>query len=94
MNNKKIKINISEIKYNSRSGFDKIGYIFEWKERLFRGIYKESTKHVLKLFDTGLIDKLVKEELIPKTSITKYVTDDFPLIIEHEYIKPLTYSFE
>ena len=94
MNGKNIKINISEIQYNARSGFDKTGHVFEWKGKLLRGIYKDAVKHVLELFNCGLINKLVKENLIPETSITGYVTDDFPLIIEHEYIKPLTYSFE
>lgn len=87
-------IPLEEINYAPNSWFDEIGRVFYWKKRIFRGINKESVDKIRKLLESKLIDKLIEEKIFPKTWITDYKTEIFPLIIEHEIIDPVTYSYE
>lgn len=87
-------IPIKEIKYIPNSWVDEKGRVFYWKNRLFRGIYPESVTEIQQLIESGLVDDLFKNKIFPKTWITDFQTENFPLIIEHEIINPIIYPSE
>lgn len=87
-------IPIKEITYIPNSWIDEKGRVFYWKNRLFRGIYPEAMTEIQKLIKSGLIDELVENKIFPETWITEFVTEDFPLVIEHKIIDPVIYPFE
>lgn len=85
---------IYNIKFNSLSNVDDIGRVFTYDGRIMRGIYPNGVKTIKELFEQGLIYDLESRGYIPKTSITEYYTDDFPMILEHECVKTVSYFSE
>lgn len=73
---------------------DNLGFVFEWKGHLLRGIYHDSKSMALNYFDSGFIDRICGENLFPKTWISAYENDRFAFIIEHERITPVIDSTE
>ena len=65
---------------------DELGKVFEKDGRIFRGIYKESVPFFTKLWETGLIQVLSEEGYLPKTRVSNYRTDEYPIILEHQVI--------
>jgi len=78
------KINEDNFEYLGFATLDPIGRVFKYKDRVFRGIYKEQIYYVKSIFDCGLYQNLFDEGLLVKTSFTKYRSNNFPLILEHE----------
>lgn len=66
---------------------DAMGKVLAKDGRIFRGIYAESAPWFQKLWDTGLIQTLAKEGLMPETTLTDYATGEFPLILEHQTVE-------
>lgn len=73
---------------------DNLGFVFEWKGHLLRGIYPDSKLVALSYFESGFIDRICGENLFPKTWISDYENDRFAFIIEHERITPIINSTE
>lgn len=94
MNINKIKINNEEIKFLSLSYCDQQGRLFTFSGKLYRGISESMSSDVYLLFKSGLIDILIERGLFPITKISKYETDEYPLVIEHDYINNVSYSHE
>ncbi len=82
----------------AQASVDRNGFVFAWKDRIFRAIYPPREAEIRELLDSGLIDELVQAGLFPKTTRTDYVTDDCALVLEHEKIAPVllpeNWSFE
>lgn len=83
-----------EIEWNDYSWLDDAGKVFKWKSRVFRAIRGHTEKRIRYFFQCGLIDELVAVELFPKSWITDYSVEGFALVVEHQEITPLTYSYE
>lgn len=90
----KEKIDETQIEYNFNSCFDEYGRVFKYNNDFLRGIYDHSVSVVEEYFSSGLIDRLVEEKLIPKTDISNYYSEKFPLILVHEKITPVLYPTE
>jgi len=88
------KINKSEFTYLQKKQKDNVGEVFEWKGRVFRGVFQEKVSLVKDLFDSGFIPELIKEGLFPETRITEFKNDDYGLIFEHKKIWPVIYPQE
>jgi len=88
------EIPVEEIEFSNCSFADDVGRLFFWRGRLFRAIRPHKVEHVKSLFESGLIAALVKENLFPKSWITDYSVEDFPLVVEHEIVVPVTFSCE
>jgi hypothetical protein len=88
-----IAINKQEIKYINHAA-DTSGRVFYWKNRLFRGIATNGAKDVKEMFSSGLIQKLIKDNLIPPTAISNYSLDGYDFVIEHKKIERVTYPHE
>src|SRR5688572_10937907 len=89
-----MKIDSNEIKWSALSVADDIGRVFIWKDNIYRGIYEKKIGQIKKLLNCGLLDELVKEKLVPETTITDYTADGFGLILQHTRVQTLTYPYE
>ena len=69
---------------------DELGKVFEKDKRIFRGIYKSSVPFFEKLWRSGLLQVLSEEGYIPKTVLSPYFTDEYPLILEHQVVSVST----
>jgi len=87
-------INENEIKFLSKSRIDDVGEVFEWNDNIYVGIHLGKVDDVLDLFESGLIEELVKEELFPKSKIIGFNIDDYGMIIQHDQIDPIIYPHE
>ena len=74
----------SDIKYAQYSLIDSIGRVFEYNNKIYRGINTEYIEHIEQLFNCGLIAELVEKNLFPKTIKTDIKLEGYALIIEHE----------
>ncbi len=83
----------SEIARVGYSG-DDVGYLFTWQGRLFRAIHPEYEEHVKRMLSCGLLPDLMERRLVPRTWIADVFFDDCGLVLEHEYIHPITYPHE
>ncbi|MFN3530587.1 MAG: hypothetical protein ACK417_11750 [Bacteroidia bacterium] len=70
---------------------DELGRVFIYQNMIFRGIYPHKVADTRALFDSGLIQELVKQGLFPRTYITEHEMEGFGLIIGHERISPVIY---
>ena len=82
------------IEFNTFSNVDDIGRVFTYEGRIMRGIFPKGLPIIKDLFASGLMDELYREEYIPKTDITEFYTDEFPMILEHEKIDFISYYSE
>jgi hypothetical protein len=89
-----MNINLQEVELSNMSTGDDIGRVFYWKGGVFRGIYREKEKSVRELFDSGLMEELIREGLVPETTITDHSMDNFAIVLEHKKILSVTYPFE
>lgn len=83
----------SEVRYSSLSLVD-IGRVFWWRGRLFRAISYDSTLAIQKMFDTGLIAKLVADGLLVDSRLTSYQLVGYGLIVAHESVPVPIYPRE
>ncbi|WP_372719097.1 hypothetical protein [Novipirellula sp.] len=83
-----------EIQYSNLSLVDQVGRVFCWKDQVYRAIPEKSAEHVLKLFRSGLIDKLISDKLIPNSQISDAKLEGYSLVIEHDTIPCITYPHE
>jgi len=92
MEKKILKLN--EIKKNVGWNIDPSGFVFKYKEKLYRAINNKYKDEFVNLFELGVVDELNKLNLIPHTRISNYSIEGFDLILEHQLINPITYSTE
>lgn len=83
----------SEVRYSSLSLVD-IGTVFSWQGRLFRAISHGSTPAVRKMFDSGLVAKLVADRLLVDSWQTHYQLDGYGMVVEHERVPVPIYPRE
>lgn len=75
------------------TGLDSLGKVFFRDGRVFRGIFADKIERFQKLFQSGLLVDLADKGFIPRTEISDYFNDEFPLIVEHEYIEGIEACF-
>jgi len=88
------KIEKTQMEYTELASLDSCGKTFRYKGKFLRGIYHSHEEAIKEMFDCGLVEALVKMRLIPDTTLSDYFSDEFPVILEHEVITPVTYIFE
>ena len=87
-------ININDIEKNEGLNIDPVGFLFYYKNRLFRVINDAYKDEILFLFSSGLMKELNEADLIPFTKISDVELNGYDLIIEHHRIEPITFSSE
>ncbi len=83
-----------EIEIVSMSVVEDIGILFTWGGRLFRAIKDDVVEKVNDIFDCGMINELIKNNLFPDSWITNYKINGYGLVIEHTKIKFVSYPYE
>jgi len=63
-------------------------------KKVYRHISEKYCADVWALFETGLVDRLVREGLLQPGKPHESGDAEFPLIIEHPYIRRINYPFE
>ncbi|MDD3137585.1 MAG: hypothetical protein PHX08_01255 [Lachnospiraceae bacterium] len=81
------KKNLLKNYYQVSFNGDWMGKVLRKEGKIYRGIYKESYEKFVRLWDTGIIQVLGQEKMIPKTEISKYYTEEYPIILEHEVVE-------
>ena len=65
---------------------DRMGKVISYNGGIYRVIYKESVPAFKKLWKTGVLQLLGEKGMIPKTEITRFYTEEYPIIISHEKV--------
>lgn len=65
---------------------DRMGKVLEYQGEVYRGIYPKSAEAFKKLWSTGLLQVLSARGMIPLTTLTRFSTVDYPIIIHHETV--------
>lgn len=94
MDRDKIKLNSDEIDFLPLSYCDQRGKLFSFQGKIYRGISESWIDEVYDLFSSGLLEHLTQQGLFPKSEITEYETDKYPIVIEHECINNISYPYE
>lgn len=88
------EIPAEEIKVSELSAANDIGFVFYWKNRIFRAINAEAVDKVKDIFKSGMIEELTENNLIPKSWITDYKLEGYGLVTEHAKIDVVSYPYE
>jgi hypothetical protein len=88
-----MKIPEAEIRFSRLSLVD-IGRVFWWRGRLFRAVLTHATPLVERMFDCGLVERLVEAGLLVGSQRTTYELEGYGLVIEHEIVPVPTYPRE
>jgi hypothetical protein len=91
---KTIKLNINTLEKNIGLNIDPTGFVFNYEGRVFRAINNSTKKDVLFLIESGAIDELYNDHLIPKTTISEFTVEGYELVLEHEKIDIVIYPTE
>lgn len=83
-----------QISYVDISLVDRVGRLFYWQGRVYRGIYPEAASTIKELFASGCLEELVRRNIFPASRITEYTLDGFALVVEHEVIPIVVYPHE
>lgn len=92
-----MRISEKDIRFVPNSLLDTIGRVFEYENKIYRGIYSENIDYLNAILNCGLITELVNKKLFPNTVTTELESDTFPLILEHEKLflsKPYEWTFD
>lgn len=90
---------VKSVEWEKMCTFDKMGKIFYDGDYCYRGIYRNpnNIKRVRRLFESGLIEELVKKEMILPIAMTDDAfcdSDEFGLILKSKRIRNVLYPTE
>ena len=68
--------------------------LFDYEGILLRGIRAGFESHTGELFDKGVVNRITMRGLFVPTEISEYSCEEYPLILKHERISPVTYPPE
>ena len=85
--NKK-NINIKDVCILSK-GSDRSGFVFKYKKAYYRAIEDSYQEHFFELYKCGVLNNLLKNNLIPQISISDFSMEGFNLIFEVKEINPI-----
>jgi SAM-dependent methyltransferase len=83
-----------EISFVSDSFIDPNGRVFEWKDEVYRALTKNYAPFCTDLFEKGIIQQLIKENLLVESEIVDWSIQPGDLVLRHRKIPVLSYCFE
>lgn len=86
-------IPLTEIRFNPESYADPNGRVFVWRGQLYRGISAPRAAFYRSLFQQGIIQELIDQELLVKTELTDLTLEGYSLVLRHERVPFVTYPF-
>ena len=88
------RITRDDARFHAHSFMDPAGRLFWWKGQLLRGIDPQWTPVFKTLFQSGVIRRLVDEQLLISTDLTPYTFEHYDMVVRHRVIRFLSYPFE
>ena len=90
------EISLPDISVSESSYVDPNGFVFYYQDQIFRVIQPEVEGFFRGLFESGLIDKLVKDHHLVETEITDYVIPELKcnLVLKHKAVERTSYCTE
>jgi hypothetical protein len=90
----KTTLKINQIEKNIGLNIDPMGFLFKYNNKIFRAINNSRREEVQYLFESGAIDELNRNNLIPFTKISDLTLEGYNLVLEHEKIDVVIYPTE
>jgi len=85
---------LEDVNFSPVSFMDPNGRVFEWKNRIFRGIFEKERPYFINLLKTDTFSRLLEQGSIIKTSVADFDLDGFGIILEHRKLEVESYCFE
>ena len=89
-----LNISSKEFTFHPLSMVDRNGRLFWFKGELYRGISSDNALFYRNLFERGIVQELIKDNLLVETEITDLHSDEWVLILKHKIIPFVTYPHE
>jgi len=93
-NASKQEIRFQNIEFHPTSFCDSSGRVFWWHGELFRGIRQEQAQFYNRLFEQGIVQRLIEDEYLIDTERTNLCLSEYPLVLKHRIIPFVTYANE
>jgi hypothetical protein len=87
-------IPVNDVKFYPLSMADTSGRLFVWQRHLYRAISQERTALCARLFQDGVIDKLVNKGFLVETERTRLTMSGYRLIVKHRLLPFVSYPYE
>jgi len=88
------RIPYSEIVFHPLSFGDPSGRLFWWEGHLYRAISTERASLYRRLFDEGIVQRLVNKGLLIKTELTSLQIDGYEMVLRHCELPFVSYPYE
>ena len=69
---------------------DSTGRVFIYQGRVYRGIYPKRLEFIRRLFERGVVERLIDSKLLIPTRLSNVEIEGFELVLEHDKIDVLT----
>ena len=87
-------IPIEGVEFHSLSYEDSAGRLF-WRDgHLYRGLSPSVAAFYEELFESGVVDELVRDRLLVDSRMTEYTMAEYPRIVEHSVVPFVSYAHE
>jgi hypothetical protein len=91
---KAAKIPVDEISFHPTSFCDRDGRLFWWKGELYRGITEAYADLCKRLFEDGIVQRLMEKSFLVETDLTNLSLDGYPLVLKHRSVPFVSYANE
>jgi 2-polyprenyl-3-methyl-5-hydroxy-6-metoxy-1,4-benzoquinol methylase len=88
-----MKLNLSEVEFDSSSYGDPNGRLFYWNDGVYRAISQKASSHYASLLKDGRLNPLFESGLV-QTEITPLELEGYDLVLKHRKIPFVSFGFE
>jgi SAM-dependent methyltransferase len=88
------EIPVDDVEFHPLSFGDAGGRLFVWEQQLYRAISRDRADLCMKLFQDGIVERLVKQGLLVETEPTVLRIRDYPLVLRHRLLPFVSYAYE
>ncbi len=85
ISNETTLISMADIQMLSNMG-DQMGKVFLYKGEIYRGIFEQSKEDFIRIWRKGVLQGLAECNIIPKTRIAGFRTEEFPIVLSVEKV--------
>jgi hypothetical protein len=89
-----VEIPVEEIDFHPTSFCDRDGRVFWWRGELYRGITETYADLCKKLFEDGIVQKLVEKKYLVETELTNLNVKGYALVLKHRRVPFVSYANE
>ena len=89
-----VEIPLEEVEFHPTSFCDADGRVFWWKGELYRGITENYANFCKKLFEDGIVQRLVEKKFLVDTELTNLTLKGYVIVLKHRRIPFVSYANE